>query len=338
MIKNISNSLPARLIVRHIFAFFALFQPMKPTLKINQQLNSTEILSRRISAKSKYEHYFQRIKNLWTRNSALNNQYPSHIDKAFLRHVETDAILHIRELQDCCVSFPNWQDMVTVQGETDLRVFLQVGRDCFEKIFKHIPEKPSLKILDFGVGCGRTARHFYYDFEKLDMYGCDVDSSCINFLYREVPFLVPMLSPNKPPLAYDSSFFDVIYSVSVFSHFDKAAFNEWLIELARILKPGGRLIFTTHGLLAFNSSKKKNFSGMAIEEKNFSGLLNDFANKGFAWAPQETSSMDIDIKQYGISFVSEDYYHKQLPKNLKLVSYLEGEISGWQDMVIIERI
>ena len=56
-----------------------------------------------------------------------------------------------------------------------------------------------------------------------------------------------------PPTRYPAAFFDVVYSVSLFTHLDEPSQDQWLEELARILKPGGVLLVTTHGKFALES-------------------------------------------------------------------------------------
>ena len=169
------------------------------------------------------------------------------------------------------VSFPAWQDMITVGGETDLRLFLHIGRNCYEDIIKYLPKnKEVLRVLDFGVGCGRTARHFYQTMSEYEVHGCDVDETPIDFIYKNIPFIQPLLSTNEPPLPYKSNYFDAIYSVSVFSHLNESAFYAWAEELSRIMKPGGILVITIHGLHALNITRNKTDVGtIGIVKKEF---------------------------------------------------------------------
>ena len=50
------------------------------------------------------------------------------------------------------------------------------------------------------------------------------------------------------PLGFPDGTFDFIYSISVFTHLTEASQRFWMNELFRILKPGGYLLFTVHGL------------------------------------------------------------------------------------------
>jgi ubiquinone/menaquinone biosynthesis C-methylase UbiE len=49
-----------------------------------------------------------------------------------------------------------------------------------------------------------------------------------------------------PPLEYEDSKFDLIYSMSVFTHLDEYRQFQWLIELKRVLREDGILIITVY--------------------------------------------------------------------------------------------
>jgi SAM-dependent methyltransferase len=51
----------------------------------------------------------------------------------------------------------------------------------------------------------------------------------------------------EPPTSFDNESFDAIYAFSVFTHMPGDVQKRWLEEFLRILKPGGLLIFSTHG-------------------------------------------------------------------------------------------
>ena len=51
-------------------------------------------------------------------------------------------------------------------------------------------------------------------------------------------------------LPFPNKHFDVVYSISVFTHLDEHMQDQWLSELRRVLKMDGVLLFTVHGSLA----------------------------------------------------------------------------------------
>jgi SAM-dependent methyltransferase len=103
------------------------------------------------------------------------------------------------------------------------------------------------RVLDFGCGAGRTLRHFLTEAERAEFWGVDIDSVSIDLLQQTVcPPLHVATSSYAPPLVFDSSSFDLVWSISVFTHLTNNSIP-WLLELHRVLKPGALLIATYMG-------------------------------------------------------------------------------------------
>ena len=126
--------------------------------------------------------------------------------------------------------------------------FVHVGQSSYRDIIGAVREVlPDLdehrRWLDFGCGAGRVARYACED-ESLQLTGIDVDREAIAWCRRHLrgAFFV---TSSLPPTPFEEGSFDVIYSVSVFTHFDEAIQDAWLTEMRRLLRPGGLLVATT---------------------------------------------------------------------------------------------
>jgi len=295
----------------------------------------------RTDIRQQLSDYTLRALNLYDRDRELQSRFSSPQSPEFSKFIDTDAILHHREIQEVGVPFPPWQEMLTVGGETDLRLFLAIGYECYEAVRAQIPStvQPPIKILDFGVGCGRTMRFFYRELDKFDCHGCDVDSRSIAYLKNKLPFIRAKLNSNSPPLPYASNQFDIIYSISVFTHLNLTAFKSWIVELARVLRPRGRLQLTLHGHVAFvtvsGDPTKRNLLGIA--EGEFTNAEVIFNRDGFLWVNQPAGSDEIDSSQFGISFISPDRLNELVSDAFEVLEYQDGKIGGWQDFVVLEK-
>jgi SAM-dependent methyltransferase len=268
--------------------------------------------------------------------------FSSPEDPAFRKYIDTEAILYIREIQEVGVPFPPWQEMVTVGGETDLRLFLSIGHACYESVNKFISSELAfpIKVLDFGVGCARTMRFFYRETDKYDCYGCDVDRRAIDYINRYVPFINARTTNNLPPLPYQAGYFDIVYSISVFTHLENKSLNLWMKEMHRILKDKGSLELSLHGSRSFdivvNEPQRRQLIG--IDETEFESKKTSFDRDGFVWMRQPVGSADIDTSQFGISFISRDYLNQVISPYFTLIHYAEGELGGWQDLAVLHKV
>ena len=100
-------------------------------------------------------------------------------------------------------------------------------------------------VLDFGCGCGRTARHWRQ--LGLDLHGCDYNPELVAWCRDNLPFMDAAVNGPEPPSPYPADTFDVVYAISVLTHLTESSQLGWLEDWRRILRPDGLLLFTTHG-------------------------------------------------------------------------------------------
>jgi SAM-dependent methyltransferase len=103
------------------------------------------------------------------------------------------------------------------------------------------------RVLDFGCGAGRTLKHFHDEARRAEIWGVDIDAESIELLRDTVcPPLHVMRSEYSPPIELQTGSFDLIWAISVFTHLTNNSIP-WLLELHRLLKPGGLAILTYMG-------------------------------------------------------------------------------------------
>lgn len=103
------------------------------------------------------------------------------------------------------------------------------------------------EVLDFGCGCGRTITWMADLFPEASFHGVDVDEEAISWCRTALPKAKFQTIAPTPPLPYLDDQFDIIYCISVFTHFDEEMQDLWLHELTRVLKSDGVLLLTVHG-------------------------------------------------------------------------------------------
>lgn len=101
--------------------------------------------------------------------------------------------------------------------------------------------------LDFGCATGRVIRHFAAQKPDMAVYGCDINRAHVDWCNTYLPDSVTVFQNTSiPTLPLATSSLDLVTAFSVFTHIE-AFETSWLMELQRILKPGGIAWITIHG-------------------------------------------------------------------------------------------
>ncbi|MGD0748751.1 MAG: class I SAM-dependent methyltransferase [Acidimicrobiales bacterium] len=129
----------------------------------------------------------------------------------------------------------------------DVEGYLERGRQALRAIERILPDEwtwSNKRVLDFGCGAGRVVRHLRDIGAPVQVWGCDIDPACIAWNTENLgPSISFFVNDLVPPLPFESDTFDLVYSLSVFTHIDRH-WASWLLELHRVLAPGGILVAT----------------------------------------------------------------------------------------------
>ena len=153
-------------------------------------------------------------------------------------------------------NLPDADRRFRVIGNRDADGFLRLGATDAYRIKAAFEAATDLRwndqtaVLDWGVGCGRVARHLAPGLGAA-FFGCDIDADNVAWCNANLPGSY-VASRLEPPLPYADGTFDVIYGVSVFTHLRDEWELRWLKELHRVLKPGGTMLVTVHGQTAID--------------------------------------------------------------------------------------
>jgi ubiquinone/menaquinone biosynthesis C-methylase UbiE len=98
---------------------------------------------------------------------------------------------------------------------------------------------PGSKILDVGCGNGK-----YLSVRKdCHMYGCDPCEKLVTLAQEKNPN-ADIVVANGLSLPYATGYMDALISIAVFHHLSTSDRSQFLSEIQRVLKPGGRLLLT----------------------------------------------------------------------------------------------
>jgi len=110
--------------------------------------------------------------------------------------------------------------------------------------------------LDFGCATGRVIRHFGAAEPGIKTYGCDINRMHVDWCAKYLPENITVFQNHSiPTLPLPDNSIDMVSAFSVFTHIE-AFETSWLMELRRILKPGGIAWLTVHSEKTFEEVKE----------------------------------------------------------------------------------
>jgi SAM-dependent methyltransferase len=168
--------------------------------------------------------------------------------------------------------------------------------------------------------------------------GCDVDAAAITWAARHRPELEWSLSGEEPPLPFRAQSFDLVYSISVFSHLDEVRQDRWLHELARIMRPGGIALLSVHGAHAFEHFRSGEVTSGWCRREAFA--RSPLGGAEFVFEPYVRSFWNaIDLPgvgaDYGLAFHGAGYVRERWRRTFELLAMRPRAITGWQDLVVL---
>lgn len=101
-------------------------------------------------------------------------------------------------------------------------------------------------VLDFGGSSGRVLRLIKAGRPELECLGCDPNAEAIAWAQKNLPMARFFVSPQRPPLELPEGSVDLVFAISIWSHFAEDPATVWLREMHRVVRPGGALLITTH--------------------------------------------------------------------------------------------
>ena len=166
------------------------------------------------------------------------------------------------------VPLPGEELQLGVGPETGTE-YLRVGRVVKEAVLEKTDLAPSGNVLDIGCGSGRMARHFLDHIEPPGRYvGMDIQKPFIEWcnehlggangafefhhqdIYNGSYNLEGETKASEYRFPFEDGSFDAVILYSVFTHLLPEDAANYMREIARLLKPGGRCYSTWYLLTA----------------------------------------------------------------------------------------
>jgi glycosyltransferase involved in cell wall biosynthesis/SAM-dependent methyltransferase len=191
--------------------------------------------------------------------------------------------------------------------------------------------------LDFGVGVGRLARMFKAFTGRY--VGVDVDLRAILWVRENLPWVRAIHTIPGGRLPFPDSYFDMVASISVFSHLSEPDQTFYLSELHRVTQPGGSLVITVHGERALRRAMEE---ATVLEllgiGPNHLTLASAALSKGSGLHfVKQNGHLTTDDYEYGITFMSRDWIDSVWSQWYEVLKVVPGGIHDFQDVVVLRR-
>lgn len=198
------------------------------------------------------------------------------------------------------------------------------GRSALEWIDRSLQtaDKPChevKRILDLPCGHGRVLRYLKAAFPWAEITACDLLKDGVDFC-ADAFGAQPVYSdedPTKIHLARDA--FDLVWVGSLLTHLDADLWPAFLTLFRSSLRPGGVLVFTTHG---------RNKYAQFTKRKILPSVIYKYERTGFGYADMPGTA------RYGISLSSAAWVFKQVERldGMRLALFSERAWDKNQDV------
>jgi SAM-dependent methyltransferase len=267
----------------------------------------------------KFKEFFKDVSTIFTRLKSIEESCADV-------QIELRQLASVVNMMVPVPAIPPKRLQVRVAGAYNARFFVvgqKIVADMTDVLHAHgYGLQDMANILDFGCGCGRTLIPLSFILPAERISGTDIDKQAIQWMSSNYTSFKDLnVNRVKPPLKYSDASFDFVFGISVFTHLPEKMQNAWLAEIARILKPGGVGLFTTHG-----EKFSQKLPGPAIEELERKGF---YYSVGF-----ETDGLP-DF--YQTSYQTHDYVRRRWSEHLEVLDIWKEGICKNHDAVLVRR-
>jgi len=189
--------------------------------------------------------------------------------------------------------------------------------------------------LDFGCSSGRVVRVLAAAWPETSWHGCDPNEPAIAWAREALPTARFFRSPDRPPLDLPAGSLDLVYAISIWSHFAPALGLEWFDEMHRVLRPGGHLLVTTHGRATVAHD-----GAAGLRDPDQLARIDDALRQRGSWYAAEfgeTGDWGVVNSDWGTSFLTPEWLLAQLTPRWRLLQLSPGRLHGNQDVYLLER-
>ena len=191
------------------------------------------------------------------------------------------------------------------------------------------------RALDFGCSSGRVVGVLAAALPEVEWHGCDPIESSVAWARETWAGVELAPQPERPPLRYAEHSFDLAYAISVWSHFAERPALAWFEEMRRVVRPGGHLVFTTHGPQSCSYYGER----LMRSTRSLVEIRSALYDRGFWFAPESggIEEWGLDDPEWGMAFMAPEWVVEHLCPAWRVAEFAAGRNEENQDVYVLER-
>lgn len=192
------------------------------------------------------------------------------------------------------------------------------------------------RALDFGCSSGRVLRVLAAAFPDVEWLGCDPNGPAINWANATLPAGRFFTNGDEPPLELEAGSLDLAYAISIWSHFEPELGLRWFDEMARLVRPGGHLVLTTHGLGSVGYYAVRSVRSVQQSDE----IIGDLYRRGTWYAPEfgEKGDWGVVNPAWGTAFLSPEWLLDKLTPRWRVLEFSVARNQENQDVYVLQRV
>jgi SAM-dependent methyltransferase len=190
--------------------------------------------------------------------------------------------------------------------------------------------------LDFGCSSGRVVRVLAAAYPQTAWHGCDPNAAAIAWAADALPAIDFFRSGDEPPLPLADASLDLIFAISIWSHFEPALGLRWFDEMHRLIAPGGHLVWTTHGFASV-----EHYASRGLRPADQSAAIAAALYSRGAWYAAEfgdDGDWGVVNPAWGTAFLSPEWVLTNLLPRWRVLEFAPGRNQSNQDVYVLRRV
>jgi SAM-dependent methyltransferase len=190
--------------------------------------------------------------------------------------------------------------------------------------------------LDFGCSSGRVVRVLQAAYPEARWYGCDPNGPAIAWASENLPAIEFFVNGDAPPTPLTDGSLDMAYAISIWSHFAPGLGLGWFEEMYRLIRPGGYLVCTTHGLTSVALYAQLSLRSPQQSDQ----ILGALYRQGWWYAPEfgEEGDWGVVNPDWGTAFLSPEWMLTHLCPRWRVLEFAPGRNQENQDVYVLQRV